>query len=347
MKTVVAMSGGVDSSVVAYLLKDRDLIGVNLRTWEYEAPSCDTTKKSCCSPKDIKDARDIGVGLKIPFYVLKVEKEFKSTVIDNFIDEYKNGRTPNPCVRCNSFVKIPYLYNKISKIVDGDLRIATGHYARVINVNNFWTLARPKDLNKDQTYFLWNLSQDILSKLDLPLGDYLKSEVREIASLANLVTAKKPESQEICFIPNNDYVSFLSKHIDLTPGNFILNGKVIGKHSGKEGFTIGQRRGLGISYSVPLYVKKILVNGDIIVDESINSIKTIKISDRNNLAWNNQDEFLISTRYRMPSIRARLINDNEIEILDHLSFVSPGQSLVAYDSSNSYVLFGGIIDEFT
>ncbi|MCC5813173.1 MAG: tRNA 2-thiouridine(34) synthase MnmA, partial [Leptospira sp.] len=268
-KIIVAMSGGVDSAVAAGLLMEEgyEVIGVNLRTWEYEAPSCDTTKKSCCSPEDIRDARDVGLSLKIPFYVVKMEKVFGEKVIQRFIDDYKTGRTPNPCVECNTFVKFGALFEKAKAL--GIEKIATGHYARVVNVDGRWAIANGKDMNKNQAYYLYGLSQDNIKNTVFPLGDMDKSEVREIAKRMGLPVADKPESQEICFIPDNNYRTFLEKKgVEFTPGFFKLqDGRIIGKHTGREKFTIGQRKGLGLSWKNPLYVIAIEDDGSVILGE--------------------------------------------------------------------------------
>ena len=346
MKTIVMLSGGIDSSVSAYLLKDNDIIGVNIKT--FDSPkvddSCDTITKKCCTPKDTMDAREICMHIGIPFNVIKMEDDFKKNVIDNFIDEYRNGRTPSPCVRCNTHVKIGLVHSKLSKMF-GDIKIATGHYAKVIKVDDRYTIGRSSFADKDQSYFLWDLSQDIIKDLIFPISDLTKDEVRNIGRNAGLITADKPESQDICFIPG-DYRDFLKKHIDFTPGNFLLNNDIIGTHSGKENFTVGQRKGLGVSWKKPLYVKKINPNGDIILTEDDGKgIDSIEINNLNLLSVDglkDGDTFLIQTRLRSKLINAHW-NDGKIIVDDYLQFVSPGQSLVAYDKTNSYIVFGGVI----
>ncbi|HMV44946.1 MAG TPA: tRNA 2-thiouridine(34) synthase MnmA, partial [Leptospiraceae bacterium] len=230
-KIIVAMSGGVDSAVTAGLLLEKgyDVIGVNIKTWEYEAPNCDTTKKSCCSPEDIRDARDVGLSFNIPFYVIKMEKIFGDKVIDRFISDYQNGMTPNPCVECNTFVKFGSLFEK-GKVLGID-KIATGHYANIhVAENGRYAIANGVDTKKNQAYYLYGLSQENLKNTVFPLGNMTKPEVREHARRFGLSIAEKAESQEICFIPENDYRSFLKKkNVDFTPGFFKLsNGNIVG-----------------------------------------------------------------------------------------------------------------------
>ncbi len=207
-KIIVAMSAGLHSAVTAGLLMEDgyEVIGVNLRTWEYEAPACDTTKNSCCSPEDIRDARDVGISLKIPFYVIKMEKVFQEKVIDRFIEDYQHGKTPNPCVECNTFVKFGALFEKAKAL--GIDKIATGHYARIARNGERYAIANGIDVGKIQAYYLNGLSQENLKNEILPLGEMTKPEVRQIARRMGLPVADKSESQEICFIPENDYRKF-------------------------------------------------------------------------------------------------------------------------------------------
>jgi tRNA-uridine 2-sulfurtransferase len=355
-KIIVAMSGGVDSAVAAGLLMEEgyEVIGVNLRTWEYEAPSCDTTKKSCCSPEDIRDARDVGLSLKIPFYVVKMEKVFGEKVIQRFIDDYKTGRTPNPCVECNTFVKFGALFEKAQAL--GIEKIATGHYARVVNVDGRWAIANGKDMNKNQAYYLYGLSQDNIKNTVFPLGDMDKSEVREIAKRMGLPVADKPESQEICFIPDNNYRTFLEKKgVEFTPGFFKLqDGRIIGKHTGREKFTIGQRKGLGLSWKNPLYVIAIEDDGSVILgEEGETYCAEFVVEDTTLQAWHPFEEgevrkARIQVRYRHTPILCDVQAQGDrliVHPIEDVRGITPGQSATFYSVDGDYLMGGGIIEK--
>ncbi|TGM94768.1 tRNA 2-thiouridine(34) synthase MnmA [Leptospira licerasiae] len=353
-KIIVAMSGGVDSAVTAGLLMEQgyEVIGVNLRTWEYEAPACDTTKKSCCSPEDIRDARDVGLSLNIPFYVIKMEKLFQEKVIDRFVNDYKEGKTPNPCVECNTFVKFGALFEKAKAL--GIDKIATGHYANIVEIDGRYAVSNAQDMNKNQAYYLYGLSQENLKNTVFPLGGMTKPEVREIARKMGLPVAEKAESQEICFIPENDYRKFLAKkNINFTPGFFKLqNGQVVGEHSGKENFTIGQRKGLGIAWKAPLYVISIQDDGTVVLAEERQTfVESFIVEDLNLQAWapvlgTESSECRVQVRYRSRPIKAKVIrNENFIQVfpLEEVKGVAPGQSAVFYPNDSDYLLAGGII----
>lgn len=355
-KIIVAMSGGVDSAVAAGLLMEEgyEVIGVNLRTWEYEAPSCDTTKKSCCSPEDIRDARDVGLSLKIPFYVVKMEKIFGERVIDRFIDDYKSGRTPNPCVECNTFVKFGALFDKAKTL--GIEKIATGHYAQTHFEDGRWSIANGVDMTKNQAYYLYGLSQENISNTVFPLGGMKKTEVREIARKMGLPVADKPESQEICFIPENDYRKFLEKKsVDFTPGYFKMSdGRILGKHSGKEKFTIGQRKGLGISWKNPLYVLAIEDDGTVLLgEENETYCSEFVVEDVTLQGWSPFDEGefrlgRVQVRYRHSPISCKIEFRSKryiVHPLEDVRGVTPGQSAVFYAPQGSYLLGGGIVEK--
>lgn len=350
------MSGGVDSAVAAGLLIEEgyEVIGVNLRTWEYEAPACDTTKKSCCSPEDIKDARDVGLSLNIPFYVVKMEAVFGERVIQRFIDDYKTGRTPNPCVECNTFVKFGALFEKAKAL--GIEKIATGHYARVVEVDGRWAIANGVDQNKNQAYYLYGLSQDNIRNTVFPLGEMNKAEVRAIAERMGLPVAQKAESQEICFIPENNYRKFLEKKgVEFTPGFFKLqDGQIIGKHSGKEGFTIGQRKGLGLSWKNPLYVIAIEDDGSVIVGEEKETYcSKFTIEGFTFQAWKEFSDLetrraRIQVRYRHSPISCQVTyRDGLLDViaLEEVRGITPGQSATFYPVDGDYLLGGGIIQK--
>lgn len=255
------MSGGVDSSVAAYLLKEQgyDVIGVTMQIWQEEDPQVTAENGGCCGLSAVDDARRVADMLDIPYYVLNFKREFKKNVIDYFMDEYMHARTPNPCIACNRYVKWEALLQRAMEL--GCDYIATGHYARVCQLpNGRYALKKSATVRKDQTYALYNLTQEQLSKTLMPVGEYEKDEIRRIAKEIGLLVADKKDSQEICFIPDNDYASYIKKETgkSFPEGNFVdVNGKVLGKHKGIIHYTIGQRKGLGLSLGAPAFVVEI------------------------------------------------------------------------------------------
>lgn len=261
-KIVIAMSGGVDSSVAAALLKEQghDVIGISLQLWNYSS-NTDNRFGTCCSLDDLSDARRVADKIGIPFYILNMEKEFKEEVVDYFVGEYLQARTPIPCTLCNQRLKFDHLLKKAE--IYGYDYVATGHYASIVeDPSGRLTVKRGKDSSRDQSYFLFSLSQEQISKLMFPLADIEKTEVRKIAKSLDLVVANKYESREICFIPDNDYAKFIAGRVDqdkFKPGNIVNSeGKVLGEHKGYPAYTIGQRKSLNLGgLSEPHYVTAI------------------------------------------------------------------------------------------
>ena len=281
-RAVVAMSGGVDSSTAALILKDAgvDTVGFSMQLWDQRRvyigmENAAARSARCCSPDDLYDARAAAARIGIPCYVVDFQKEFEDSVVRPFVDEYRRGRTPSPCVHCNSRLKFDHLMRMAEDI--GAECVATGHYSRITRdeKNGRFLLRQARDKNKDQSYFLFCLTQEQLSRSLFPLGNLTKQEVREIARSNGIPTAEKAESQEICFVPDGDYAAFVAQYrphngslpVETPPPGKIIDsdGRVLGKHDGIHNYTIGQRRGLGIAHSEPLYVLEIRPQENIVV----------------------------------------------------------------------------------
>ncbi len=263
LRILVAMSGGVDSSVAAALLVEagHDVVGATMKTFCYSGSDTDASSKTCCGLDGIRDARSVADELGIPHYIFDVEEEFTRDVMDDFVAEYSEGRTPNPCVRCNSNTKFRDLFRR-GRVLGCD-GVASGHYVRLDRSGERPRMLRGRDSSKDQSYFLWGLPAELLQRLHFPLGDLTKTEVRERARQLGLATAEKPESQEICFVPTGDYRDFLARrllptHPALSPGAIVDHGgRILGMHEGYSGFTVGQRKGIGGGRTEPYYVLEI------------------------------------------------------------------------------------------
>ena len=352
-KVVVGMSGGVDSSVTAYLLKEQgyEVIGMTMQIWQEDAP--EDNDGGCCGLSAVDDARRVCQKLGIPHYVLNFRNDFKKNVIDYFIDEYEKGRTPNPCIACNRYVKWESMLHKALQI--GADYIATGHYARVIHneETDRYMLKFSKTMAKDQTYALYNLTQEQLKRTLMPLGDYTKDEIRAIAKEIGLAVATKPDSQEICFVSDNDYAGYIECETGKKPqkGKFVTkDGKVLGEHKGIIHYTIGQRKGLGLSYGKPLFVSKIDPdNNTVVVGDNADLFTNEVYANKINFMPFEKLEGKMKAQAKIRYSHAP--QECEIEMVDEETLkctfkepqraVTPGQALVIYDGD--IVVGGGTI----
>ena len=352
-KIVVAMSGGVDSSVVAALMKEEgyDVTGITLKL--YDDAKSSKEGRQCCAGQDILDAKRVSEKLNIDHKILFYQKKFKSEVVDSFIDSYVAGETPIPCVQCNQTVKFRDLF-KHAKDLNADALI-TGHYVARIQKNGHANMYRAKAQNRDQSYFLFSSSQEQLDYLRFPLGEIDKSETRSIAQKLKLNVADKPDSQDICFVPNGDYSSVIKKFRpeSFKPGKILdISGNQIGEHEGIINYTIGQRKGIKISNDKPLYVVNINADNNTIIvgAKKFLEIKEIKLRDLNLLGDKKDFENLINIKVRSTGklLKAKIIISNDtakVEILDGDTGISPGQACVFYskDDLGDKVLGGGWI----
>ncbi|OUP02181.1 tRNA 2-thiouridine(34) synthase MnmA [Drancourtella sp. An210] len=351
-KAMIAMSGGVDSSVAAVLIKEQgyDCIGITMRLYQNEDAGI-SCKNTCCSLDDVEDARRVAYRLGMPFYVLNFTADFRKEVISRFVEAYENGATPNPCIDCNRYIKFDRLYQRVKQL--GFDYLVTGHYARIENKNGRYLLKKALDPSKDQSYVLYSMTQEQLAHTIFPLGSMKKSETRALASEHGLGTAKKPDSQDICFVPDGDYAKVIELHSKKTYpcGDFVdKEGNVLGQHKGIIRYTIGQRKGLGLSLKEPMYVcEKCLEDNTVILgrNEDLFS-RELDAGEMNWIAFEQPKgpfRAKAKIRYKQEEQWATVTPTDSGQI--HLVFDEPqraitkGQAVVLYDGD--LVVGGGVI----
>ena len=354
---LVAMSGGIDSTVTALMLHEEgyNVIGITMKTWDYANSGGSKKETGCCSLDSINDARGVAVDKGFHHFIVDIREEFGDYVIDNFVDEYMAGRTPNPCVLCNTHIKWDALLRR-ANAMDCEF-IATGHYAKIADNNGRKYITKAKDERKDQSYVLWGLNQECLERTKFPLGPYTKAEVRQMAAdFGYTDLSKKGESYEICFVPDNDYRGFLKRRVKgleekVAGGNFVdKEGNILGQHEGYPFYTIGQRKGLGIALGQPMYVNEIrpetntVVLGDV-KDLLRNGMTVGKLNWQKYESAPHGLEVTSQIRYNDPGTMSKILPfDNErvsVEFMANVKGVAPGQSAVFYEGDD--IIGGGII----
>ncbi|MXV52151.1 tRNA 2-thiouridine(34) synthase MnmA [Pedobacter sp. HMF7647] len=356
-RILVAMSGGVDSSVASVMLHEQgyEVIGLTMKTWDYASAGGSSKETGCCSLDSINDARALAVGYGFPHYILDIRDEFGDFVIDNFVDEYLAGRTPNPCVLCNTHIKWDALLKRADKL-DCEF-IATGHYANIrLESNDRYVISKGRDENKDQSYVLWGVSQKNLARTKFPLGSFTKAEIRQMAlDMGQLELANKSESYEICFVPDNDYRSFLRHKVEnldekVAGGDFVLtDGTIIGKHQGYPFYTIGQRKGLGIALGHPVFVTHINPQTNTVTLGTHEDLqqKTAYVKNANLVKYasiTEPIEAVTKIRYKDAGALSHIVEENgliKVDFHHSVSGIAPGQSAVFYEGSD--LLGGGFL----
>lgn len=353
-KVVIGMSGGVDSSVAAFLLKQQgyDVVGVTMQIWQDEADYVQEENGGCCGLSAVDDARRVANQLEIPYYVMNFKDSFKNNVIDYFIKDYLEGKTPNPCIACNRYVKWESLLKR-SLDIGADF-IATGHYARIVQLENGrYALKKSATAAKDQTYALYNLTQHQLAHTLMPVGEYTKDEIREMAKGINLRVANKPDSQEICFIPDNDYAGFIEESTGQkpVPGNFVdMDGNVIGKHKGIIHYTIGQRKGLNLSLGKPAFVVEIRPETNEVVigdnqDVFFDTLYADKLNFMSIADLEGEMKVVAKIRYSHQGSPCTIqkVDEDIVKVVfdEPVRAITPGQAVVFYDGD--IVVGGGTI----
>ncbi len=357
---LVAMSGGIDSTISALMLHDQgyEVVGITMKTWDYASSGSSKKETGCCNLDSFNDARAAAVEHGFPHYVLDIRDEFGDYVINNFVEEYLSGRTPNPCVLCNTHIKWEALLKRADAM--GCDYIATGHYVKVRNENGRYIVSKGLDDTKDQSYVMWGLSQRCLSRTIFPLGNYRKTEIRQMAlDYGYPELAKKSESYEICFVPDNDYRGFLKRRVEgleekVKDGDFILkNGAVVGKHRGYPFYTVGQRKGLALALGRPVFVTEIIPETNTVVlgeeeelkknEATVGRINLIKYD-----AISEGMESVTKIRYRDKGALSNLYHEGDkikVQFYENVKGIAPGQSAVFYEGDD--VIGGGIIQRTT